>query len=81
MQAVNFILALLPILWLIIALSVLKMPGFKACVIALVIGAIIALAKFNLSVSNVGTAALEGALNALWPIILVIIAALFTSSA
>ena len=35
MQAVNFILALLPILWLIIALSVLKMPGFKACVIAL----------------------------------------------
>ena len=78
MQAVNFILALLPILWLIIALSVLKMPGFKACVIALVIGAIIALAKFNLSVSNVGTAALEGALNALWPIILVIIAALFT---
>ena len=78
MQAVNFILALLPILWLIIALSVLKMPGFKACVIALVIDAIIALAKFNLSVSNVGTAALEGALNALWPIILVIIAALFT---
>ena len=26
-----FLLAMIPILWLVIALSVLKMPGHKAC--------------------------------------------------
>jgi lactate permease len=73
-----FLLALIPIIWLIIALAVMKMPGYQACLIALVIGAVIAMAAFNSSGSNVATAALEGVLNALWPIILVIIAALFT---
>lgn len=73
-----FLLALIPIIWLIIALAVMKMPGYWACVIALVIGAVIAMVSFGSSGSNVATAALEGALNALWPIILVIIAALFT---
>ena len=73
-----FLLALVPIIWLIIALAVMKMPGYWACVIALVIGAVIAMVSFGSSGSNVATAALEGALNALWPIILVIIAALFT---
>ena len=30
MQFVHFILALAPIIWLMVALSVLKMPGYKA---------------------------------------------------
>lgn len=33
----HFILALLPIIFLVIVLSFLKMPGFKACPVALVI--------------------------------------------
>ena len=40
MQFVHFILALAPIIWLIVALSVLKMPGYKACLITVTITAI-----------------------------------------
>ena len=36
MSVVNFFLALVPIIWLIIALTALKMPGHRACVIALI---------------------------------------------
>lgn len=73
-----FILALLPIIWLIVAMSVLKMPGWKACVIALVVTFVIALGVKHMSVLDASTAALEGICNALWPIIIVILAALFT---
>ena len=78
MQFVHFILALAPIIWLMIALSVLKMPGYKACVITVIITAIESIAIWKFSPVNMITAALEGALNALWPICLVIVAALFT---
>ena len=69
---------MIPILWLIIALSILKIPGHKACIIALVITAVLSIGYWKLSVINTVTGALEGVLNALWPICLVIIAALFT---
>jgi len=75
---VKFLLAMLPIIWLIAALSGLKMAGHKACVIALAITVVLAVGYWKLSVGNTATAALEGILNALWPICLVIIAALFT---
>lgn len=74
----KFILALLPIIWLIIAMSILKMPGYRACVIALGVTIVVAIAGCHLSVINTATAALEGICNALWPIIIVILAALFT---
>lgn len=74
----RFVLAILPILWLVIALSVLKIAGHKACVTALVITAVLAIVYWKLNVVNTATAGLEGILNALWPICLVIIAALFT---
>ena len=73
----KFILALIPIIWLIVAMSILKMPGFKACFIAFVITFILAAAAWHLSIINTATAALEGICNALWPIIIVILAALF----
>lgn len=69
---------MLPIIWLIAALSGLKMAGHKACVIALVITMALAIGYWRLNVLCTATAALEGALNALWPICLVIVAALFT---
>ena len=78
MQFVHFILALAPIIWLMVALSVLKMPGYKACIITVIITAIESVAIWKFNPVFMLTAALEGALNALWPICLVIVAALFT---
>ena len=77
MLIVKFILGLVPIIWLIIALTGLKMPGYKACGIAIVFAAAVALFYKHLPVVSVGTAILEGVCSALWPIILVILAALF----
>lgn len=74
----KFILAMLPIIWLIAALSGLKMAGHKACLIALGITVVLAMGYWKLNAACTATAALEGALNALWPICLVIVAALFT---
>ena len=73
-----FFLALSPILWLIISLGFLKMQSFKACPIALIISFAVAMGYYNMPALNAGTAALEGVALACWPILLVIIAAIFT---
>ena len=73
-----FVLALLPIIWLIVGLTALKIPGFKACVAALVIAYILAVFVWKMPLLESVTAAAEGAALALWPIIIVIIAAIFT---
>lgn len=78
MLFLKFLLAMLPIIWLIVALSVLKIAGHKACVIALAITVLLSIGYWKLNVICTMTAALEGILNALWPICLVIVAALFT---
>src|SRR5699024_7784205 len=78
MMFLKFLLAILPIVWLIIALSGLKMAGHKACSITLIITVIMGMFYKKLSGLYVALAVLEGVLNALWPICLVIIAALFT---
>lgn len=69
---------MLPIIWLITALSGLKMAGHKACIIALLITVALAVGYWKLDILCTATAVLEGTLNALWPICLVVIAALFT---
>lgn len=69
---------MLPVIWLITALSGLKMAGYKSCVIALGVTMALAVGFWKLDVLSAVTAVLEGSLNALWPICLVIIAALFT---
>ncbi|MDO5518012.1 MAG: L-lactate permease [Clostridium sp.] len=78
MLFIKFLMAILPIIWLIIALSGLKMSGYKACTIALVLTMILATCMWKLNIEYTATGALEGVLNALWPICLVIVAALFT---
>ena len=70
-------LALLPIIWLVIGLGFLKIPGYKACPIPAVIAAVIAVYAFDMPALNAGTAALEGVALAVWPILLVIVAAIF----
>lgn len=73
-----FFAALVPIIWLIIALIGLKLPAFQACTGALIISFLIATNFFGMSYQDTFTAALEGGTMAVWPIIWVIIAAIFT---
>jgi len=79
-MGLEFILALLPIIWLFIAFLVLKMPGYIGCLIALGISIVesLLIPSFSLSAAQSLTAALEGAISAIWPICLIILAAMFT---
>lgn len=78
MLVINFILGLLPIIWLVISLCGMKWPGYKAAGGALVVAMIEAIVYFKLSVIDTLTTAIDGFLFALWPIVIVIIAAVFT---
>lgn len=75
---VMFLLALLPILWLVIALCALKWQAHIAGISALVVAFVEALLIWEMPFSLAASAALEGFAMALWPIVLVIIAAVFT---
>lgn len=83
----NFILALLPIIWLFIAFLVLKLPGHIGCLTALLIAIVesVILKTMNFDETLVGltvgesvTASIEGFIGAIWPIGLIIIAAMFS---
>lgn len=78
MLFLKFLIAMLPIICLIIALSGLKMPAHKATSIALVITMFLGIVFWKLNSVYAISAVFEGILNALWPICLVIVAALFT---
>lgn len=73
-----FVLALLPILWLVLALCGMKMEAWKASFGALVVSAVLAMLVWHMTPINAATAALEGMAMAIWPIVIVIIAAVFT---
>lgn len=73
-----FFLALSPILWLILSLGFFKMASVKACPIALILAFFVALTAYQMPGQDAVTAALEGVALACWPILLVIIAAIFT---
>ncbi|MFV0381598.1 MAG: L-lactate permease [Breznakia sp.] len=74
----NFILALSPILWLIFALTKLNLPGYKVAFISLCIAFVNAIVIWHMSAWLAASAALEGIVMAIWPISLVIVAAVFT---
>ncbi len=73
-----FLLALSPILWLVLALSVIKMASWKACIIALVISLGAGMGIWGMQSNYAIEAVLEGVALACWPILLVIVAAIFT---
>ena len=73
-----FFAALAPILWLIVALIVLKLPAYQACSVALIVAFIVSSTIFGMPYQDTLTAALEGGTLAIWPIIWVIISAIFT---
>lgn len=65
-------------MWLIFALTVLGWPTYKAAFGSLIISALLSIAVWQQSFLNTISACGEGFLMALWPIIVVIIAAVFT---
>lgn len=73
-----FLLALSPILWLVIALSVIKMAPWKACIAALIISLAAGMGVWGMETNYAIEAVLEGVALACWPILLVIVAAIFT---
>jgi len=75
---VEFVLALSPVIWLVISLCVLKQEAYVASLEALLVGVIVAGLYWHMDGYDVFTAAAEGFLFALWPIVIVIIAAVFT---
>ena len=74
----DIFLAVLPILWLIVALAILKMPAWKACLAAAVGSYVLAVGYYGKAAFVMATGALEGVALAVWPILLVITAAIFT---
>ena len=73
-----FLLALSPILWLVLALAIIKMAPWKACVAALIISLAAGMGVWSMETQYAIEAVLEGLALACWPILLVIIAAIFT---
>lgn len=59
-------------------MTLLKMSGVKACGIGLVITAAECLIVYQMGALEVATGAAEGAIAALWPICIIIVAAMFT---
>lgn len=74
-----FILASLPIMWLIVELLFIKKNSstLKACARTLIIAVILALAVWEMSLGDIMVACVEGVIMSLWPISTVIIAAVF----
>ena len=73
-----FVVALLPIIWLVIALCGLHMQAHVASLGALVVAIACSMIGWGMTPVNMATAALEGFAMAIWPIVIVIIAAVFT---
>lgn len=73
-----FLIALIPIVWLIISLGALKMPAHKTCSATVILTLIISILFWKMKFLDGITAGIEGAAIAIWPILLVIVAALFT---
>ena len=75
---IDFLLGLLPIIWLAFALMGLKWPAYKAAFGSLVLSAVLAVLRWHMGIADMAAAGVEGFLMALWPIIIVILAAVFT---
>jgi len=67
---------LAPIVWLFFAFILFRLPGHVACPCGLLLAAALALFVIGKAPADVATAALEGAVFALWPILLAVVAAM-----
>ena len=73
-----FEIAMIPVLWLIVSLGVLKMPAHKTCSFTVILTLAIAIICWRMKFIDGITATVEGMAITLLPILLVIVAALFT---
>ncbi len=73
-----FLIALVPVAWLMISLGVLKIPAHKACPLGLLITLFLSIIVWNMNFTSAILAAIEGVALGIWPIMIVIIAAIFT---
>jgi len=71
-------MSVLPIAALLAALSLFRQPAWRAALVALAVGAAEAVFAFGLSCGEIASCAAKGAATGLFPIGLVIVAALFT---
>lgn len=77
MEVGRTLLAIIPIVWLILSLGVFKMRGDIACMIGLALTIVLSIIGFDFPVMHSLTAAAEGLVMAIWPIVFVIISAVF----
>ena len=73
-----FFLAILPVLWLILALVKLKLPAWQATSVGSIIALGLSVICFGQSLPIMITAGLEGAALAIWPIGAVIVGAIYS---
>jgi lactate permease len=75
--ALSFLVALLPIATVLVLLGILRRPAWQAALAGLVVGLVIAIAVWHLPPAIAVAAATNGAVFALWPVMWIVIAALF----
>ena len=73
----SFIVASLPILAVLVGLGVLRRPAWEASLGGLVVAFVIAVVVWGLPVGLAVRAAINGAVFALWPVMWIVINALF----
>jgi lactate permease len=73
----SFLVAILPILTVLILLGVVRRPAWQAALAGLIVGLIIAVTVWDLPVTTAFAAASNGAVFALWPVMWIVITALF----
>ena len=73
----SFLVAILPIATVLILLGVVRRPAWQAALAGLIVGLIIAIAVWGLPASIAFAAASNGAVFALWPVMWIVITALF----
>jgi lactate permease len=74
----DVVLSLLPILVLIVALSIFKLESYKAVLLALLVGAIVASLYFGVGIKTLVSTSFDGVKTGVMPISFVIVSALFT---
>jgi lactate permease len=75
--ALSFLVAVLPILTVLLLLGVARRPAWQAALAGLIVGLIIAIAVWGLPAQIAFAAASNGAVFALWPVMWIVITALF----
>jgi lactate permease len=75
--ALSFLVALLPILTLLVLLGIFKRPAWQAALSGLVVAFVIAVTLWGMPVRLAFASAVNGAVFALWPVMWIVINALF----